>query len=151
MTVAELHQKDIKSLTQLAQELEIEDIAGLRKQELIYRILRSQMDEDGLLGVEGVLEILPEGFGFLRSAPYNFLPGPDDIFVPPQVVHRDAMCNGDTVTGQARAPRDREHYLSLVQVDTLNGADTETARLRIHFDNLTPYYAGGALAPRNGA
>ena len=140
MTVAELHQKDIKSLTQLAYDLEIEDISGLRKQELIFRILRSQADEEGLLTVEGVLEILPEGFGFLRSPVYNYLPGPDDIYISPQLVRRNGIRNGDTVTGQARSPKDRENYFSLVRVNTVNFDAIEVARTCIHFDNLTPFY-----------
>ena len=140
MTTAELHKKDIKSLAQLALDLEIEDIGGLRKQELIFKILRSQADEQGMLGVEGVLEILPEGFGFLRSQIYNYLPGRDDIFVPPQLVKRHAIRNGDTVQGMARAPRDRENYFSLKTVETLNRTDPEVARDRIAFDSLTPYY-----------
>ncbi|MCY4596609.1 MAG: Rho termination factor N-terminal domain-containing protein, partial [Bryobacterales bacterium] len=113
MTIGELHQKDIKSLTQMALDLEIEDVSGLRKQDLIFRILQSQVDEDGMLGVEGVLEILPEGFGFLRSRIYNYLPGRDDIFVAPQLVYDYAIRNGDTVEGEARMPRDRENYFSL--------------------------------------
>ena len=140
MTVAELHQKDIKSLIQLAYDLEIEGIGGLRKQELIFRILRSQADEEGLLAVEGVLEILPEGFGFLRSPVYNYLPGPDDIYVAPQLVRRNGIRNGDTIVGHARAPKDRENYFSLVRVNTVNFDDIEAARSRIHFDNLTPFY-----------
>ena len=140
MTTVELHKKDIKSLTQLANDLNIDDIGGLRKQELIFKILRSQTDEDGMLGVEGVLEILPEGFGFLRSQIYNYLPGRDDIFVPPQLVQSHSIRNGDTVRGQARAPRDRENYFSLASVETLNSADPEVARERIAFDSLTPYY-----------
>lgn len=140
MTIAELHQKDIKSLTQLARELEIENIGGLRRQELIFKILRSQTDEEGLLGVEGVLEILPEGFGFLRSPVYNYLPGANDIYVAPQLVRRYGIRNGDTVTGQARSPRDRENYFSMVRVNALNFEDVEVARIRIHYDNLTPYY-----------
>ncbi len=140
MTTAELHTKDIKSLTQLADDLKIEDIGGLRKQELIYKILRSQTDEDGMLGVEGVLEILPEGFGFLRSQIYNYLPGRDDIFVPPQLVQRHSIRNGDTVKGQARAPKDRENYFSLTSVESLNYAGPEVAQERIAFDSLTPYY-----------
>ncbi len=140
MTVGELHKKDIRSLLRLAQELEIEDIGGLRKQELIFKILRSQSGEDGLLGVEGVLEILPEGFGFLRSPIYNYLPGRDDVFVSPQMVRRNGIRNGDTVIGQARAPQERENYFSLTDVDSLNHGSPETARSRIHFDNLTPFY-----------
>ena len=140
MTMVELHKKDIKSLTQLATDLKIDDIGGLRKQELIFKILRSQTDEDGMLGVEGVLEILPEGFGFLRSQIYNYLPGRDDIFVPPNLVQRHSIRNGDTVRGQARAPKNREHYFSLTSVETLNNADPDVARDRIAFDSLTPYY-----------
>ena len=140
MTVGELHKKDIRSLIRLAQDLEVEEIGGLRKQELIFKILRSQSGDDGLLGVEGVLEILPEGFGFLRSPIYNYLPGRDDVFVSPKVVRHNGIRNGDTVVGQARAPQERQNYFSLVEVESLNRSSTEQARLRIHFDNLTPYY-----------
>ncbi len=140
MNIGELHQKDIKSLNQMALDLDIEDVSGLRKQDLIFRILESQLDEDGMLGVEGVLEILPEGFGFLRSRISNYLPGRDDIFVPPQLVYDYAIRNGDTVEGQARVPRDRENYFSLMEVSALNHANPEEARLRIDFDSLTPFY-----------
>ncbi|MDE0106666.1 MAG: transcription termination factor Rho [Bryobacterales bacterium] len=140
MTIGELHQKDIKSLTQMALDLDIEDVSGLRKQDLIFRILQSQVDEDGMLGVEGVLEILPEGFGFLRSRIYNYLPGRDDVFVSPQLVYDYAIRNGDTVEGEARMPRDRENYFSLTNVAALNHADPDEARERIDFDSLTPFY-----------
>ena len=140
MTIAELHKEDIGTLAKLARELKIDRIGGLRKGELIFRILRAQADENGHIDIEGVLEILPEGFGFLRSAIYNYLPGRDDIFVSPQVVHKNGIRNGDTVTGHARAPRDRENYFSLVDVKALNYDPPEKARARIHFDNLTPYY-----------
>ena len=140
MTLAELHKENIGSLTNLARELEIEDIGGLRKQELIFKILHSQADDDGLIGIEGVLEILPEGFGFLRSPIYNYLPGRDDIFVSPQLVRTNGIRNGDTVAGQARAPQERENYFSLVGVNTLNYDALDKARSRIHFDNLTPFY-----------
>ena len=140
MTIGELHQKDIESLTQIAVDLDIEDVSGLRKQDLIFRILKSQVDEDGMLGVEGVLEILPEGFGFLRSRIYNYLPGRDDVFVSPQLVYDFAIRNGDTVEGEARMPRDRENYFSLTNVAALNHADPEEARERIDFDSLTPFY-----------
>ena len=128
------------SLAKRARELEIDGIGGLRKQELIFKILRSQADENGLVDIEGVLEILPEGFGFLRSSIYNYLPGRDDIFVSPRTVRNNGIRNGDTVTGQARAPQDRENYFSLVGVKALNYDLPENARSRIHFDNLTPYY-----------
>jgi len=140
MTIGELHQKDIESLTQMAVDLDIEDVSGLRKQDLIFRILKSQVDEDGMLGVEGVLEILPEGFGFLRSRIYNYLPGRDDVFVSPQLVYDYAIRNGDTVEGEARMPRDRENYFSLTNVAALNHADPDEARERIDFDSLTPFY-----------
>ena len=140
MTIGELHQKDIESLTQMAVDLDIEDVSGLRKQDLIFKILKSQVDEDGMLGVEGVLEILPEGFGFLRSRIYNYLPGRDDVFVSPQLVYDYAIRNGDTVEGEARMPRDRENYFSLTNVAALNHADPEEARERIDFDSLTPFY-----------
>ena len=140
MTIGELHQKDIESLTQMALDLDIEDVSGLRKQDLIFRILKSQVDEDGMLGVEGVLEILPEGFGFLRSRIYNYLPGRDDVFVSPQLVYDYAIRNGDTVEGEARMPRERENYFSLTNVAALNHADPDEARERIDFDSLTPFY-----------
>ena len=140
MTIAELHQKDIKSLTQMALDLDIEDVGGLRKQDLIFKILQSQVDEEGMLGVEGVLEILPEGFGFLRSLIHNYLPARDDVFVSPQLVYDYAIRNGDTVEGDARMPRDRENYFTLTGVAALNRADPEEARARIDFDSLTPFY-----------
>ena len=145
MTVGDLHKKDIRSLIELARDLEVEDIGGLPKQELIFKILRSQAGEGGLMGVEGVLEILPEGFGFLRSPIYNYLPGRDDVFVSPQLVRRNGIRNGDTVVGQARGPQERENYLSLVEVDSLNRGSPDEARSRIHFDNLTPFYPQSRL------
>ena len=140
MTSAQLRQQDIKSLARLARSLEIEGVGSLRKHELIFRILQAQADDDGLLGVEGVMEILPEGFGFLRSPASNYLPGRDDVFVPPELLRKHQIRNGDTVRGKSRAPRQRENYFSLVSVDALNGCDLDEARYRIDFDSLTPYY-----------
>ncbi len=140
MTVAELHRQDINSLTRIANELDIEDVGVLQKQELILTILASQTDEEGLLFVEGVLEMLPEGFGFLRSPIHNYLPGPTDIYVSPQLVRSNGIRNGDTVSGQARVPRDVESYFSLFQVTAVNFDEPEVAKSRINFDNLTPYY-----------
>lgn len=140
MTVAELHRQDINSLTRIANELDIEDFGVLQKQELILTILASQTDEEGLLSVEGVLEMLPEGFGFLRSPIHNYLPGPADIYVSPQLVRSNGIRNGDTVSGQARVPRDVESYFSLFQVTAVNFDEPEVAKSRINFDNLTPYY-----------
>ncbi len=124
----------------MAYELGLEGTASLRKQELIFRILRAETEDEGLLFVEGVLEILPEGFGFLRSPDYNYLPGPDDIYVSQQLVRRNSIRNGDTVSGQARTPRDRENYFSMVRVDAINFESPEVSKNKIHFDNLTPYY-----------
>ncbi len=140
MTVAELHRQDINSLTRIANELDIEDVGVLQKQELILTILASQTDDEGLLFVEGVLEMLPEGFGFLRSPIHNYLPGPTDIYVSPQLVRSNGIRNGDTVSGQARVPRDVESYFSLFQVTAVNFDEPEVAKSRINFDNLTPYY-----------
>ena len=140
MTITELHQKDITALSELAYELGLEGVGSLRKQELIFRILRAQTEDEGLLFVEGSLEILPEGFGFLRSPEYNYLPGPDDIYVSQQIVRRNGIRNGDTVSGQARPPRDRENYFSLLRVDAINFESPEVAKHKIHFDNLTPLY-----------
>ena len=140
MTVTELHEKDITALTEMAYELGLEGVASLRKQELIFRILRAETEDEGLLFVEGVLEILPEGFGFLRSSDYNYLPGPDDIYVSQPLVRRNSIRNGDTVSGQARTPRDRENYFSMVRVDAINFEFPEVSKNKIHFDNLTPYY-----------
>ncbi len=124
----------------MAYERGLEGTASLRKQELIFRILRAETEDEGLLFVEGVLEILPEGFGFLRSPDYNYLPGPDDIYVSQQLVRRNSIRNGDTVSGQARTPRDRENYFSMVRVDAINFESPEVSKNKIHFDNLTPYY-----------
>ncbi len=140
MTITELHQKDITTLSELAYDLGLEGIGSLRKQELIFRILRAQTEDEGLLFVEGSLEILPEGFGFLRSPEHNYLPGPDDIYVSQQIVRRNGVRNGDTVSGQARPPGDRENYFSLLRVDAINFEPPEVARSKIHFDNLTPLY-----------
>ncbi len=140
MTITELHQKDITTLSELAYDLGLEGIGSLRKQELIFRILRAQTEDEGLLFVEGSLEILPEGFGFLRSPEYNYLPGPDDIYVAQQIVRRNGIRNGDTVSGQARPPKDRENYFSLIRVDAINFEPPEVAKTKIHFDNLTPLY-----------
>ncbi len=140
MDLAELHQKDFASLTKTALDLGIEDAGGLRRQDLIYRILRSQVGEGGLIRVEGVLEVLPEGFGFLRSRLYNYLPGRGDVFVAPRLLREHAIRNGDTVSGEAREPRERQNYFSLQNVSELNHEEPEVARWRIDFDSLTPYY-----------
>jgi transcription termination factor Rho len=127
-------------LIQLAKDLGISGISGLKKQELIFRILEGQARKNGHLFGEGVLEVLPDGFGFLRSPIYNYLPGPDDIYVSPSQIKRFALKTGDTISGQIRSPKDGEKYFALLKVEAINFESPEVARERIHFDNLTPLY-----------
>ena len=140
MTISELKKKSITELGAMARELEITGTGTMRKQELIFRILRAGADENGLVAAEGVLEVLNEGFGFLRSPDYNYLAGPDDIYVSPNQVRRGALRTGDTIAGQARPPRDGENYFALVQVDSVNFEAPEVSKKKILYDNLTPYY-----------
>ncbi len=130
----------IDELTELARKLDISGISGLRKQELIFRILESQAERRGLIFAEGVLEILPEGYGFLRSPEYNYLPGPDDVYVSPSQIGRFSLLTGDTVTGQVRYPKEDEKYFALIKVEAINHKDPESSRDRIFFENLTPLY-----------
>ena len=140
MTIAELKEKNITGLTQVARALEIPGVSGLRKQELIFAILQAQAEKEGLIFAEGVLETLPEGFGFLRSPDYNYLPGPDDIYVSPTQIRRFDLRTGDTISGQVRSPKDGENYFALVRVDAISFEPPEKARQKVLFDNLTPYY-----------
>ncbi len=135
MSITELHAK--------AQELDIEAISGLRKQELLFKILQAQAESSGLIFSEGVLEVLPEGFGFLRAPEYNYLAGPDDIYVSPSQIRRFDLRTGDTVTGQVRPPREGERYFALIKVQATNFEPPEVARRKILFDNLTPLYPEG--------
>ncbi len=113
----------IDELTELARKLEIAGVSGLRKQELIFRILESQAERKGLIFAEGVLEVLPEGYGFLRSPEYNYLPGPDDVYVSPSQISRFSLLTGDTVTGQVRYPKEDEKYFALIKVEAINHED----------------------------
>ena len=141
MTISELKQKSIRELGAIARELAITGTGTMRKQELIFRILRaSTTDENGLIQTDGVLEVLQEGFGFLRSPDYNYLAGPDDIYVSPNQVRRGALRTGDTIAGQARPPREGENYFALVQIDSVNSEVPELSKKKILYDNLTPYY-----------
>jgi len=140
MTIADLKEKNITELTKVARELELPGVSGLRKQELIFAILQAQAEKEGLIFAEGVLETLPEGFGFLRSPDYNYLPGPDDIYVSPTQIRRFDLRTGDTISGQVRSPKDGENYFALVRVDAISFESPEKARQKILFDNLTPYY-----------
>jgi len=140
MNVAELKEQKISKLTQMAKELNIDRAAGMRKQELIFALLQAQIEKDGLIYGEGTLEILPDGFGFLRAPDYNYLPGPDDIYVSPSQIRRFNLRTGDTVSGQIRQPKDSERYFALLKVEGVNYEDPEVARDKILFDNLTPLY-----------
>ncbi len=140
MNIVELKEKSIAELTAMADELKVEGVSGLRKQELIFAILQAQTEKNGMIFGEGVLEILPDGFGFLRAPDYNYLPGPDDIYVSPSQIRRFSIRTGDTVSGQIRPPKEGERYFALLKVDAINYEDPEISRTKILFDNLTPYY-----------
>jgi len=140
MNLKELKEKKISELTAMARDLNVEGASGLRKQDLIFAILQAQAEKEGLIYGEGVLEILPDGFGFLRAPDYNYLPGPDDIYVSPSQIRRFNLRTGDTVAGQIRPPKEAERYFALLKVEALNYEDPEAARDKILFDNLTPLY-----------
>ncbi|MBI4746263.1 MAG: Rho termination factor N-terminal domain-containing protein, partial [Deltaproteobacteria bacterium] len=140
MNLKELKEKKINELTALAREFNIEGAAGMRRQDLIFALLQAQTDKNGMISSEGVLEILPDGFGFLRAPDYNYLPGPDDIYVSPSQIRRFNLKTGDTVSGQIRPPKESEKYFALLKVDKVNFEDPEVARDKILFDNLTPLY-----------
>jgi transcription termination factor Rho len=138
--IAELKSKSITELHEMAEELEITNFSGLRKQDLMFRIEQNLLDSDVVLRGEGVLEILPEGYGFLRSQDWNYLYGPDDIYVSPSQIKRFDLRTGDTILGQVRPPKEGERYLALLKVEEVNGDDPEKAKHRIAFDNLRPRY-----------
>ncbi len=130
----------VEEVARLAREMGLTGVSGLRKQDLIFQVLRAQTERKGLVFAEGVLEILPEGYGFLRSAEYNYLPGPDDIYVSPSQINRFALLTGDTVSGQVRYPKEDEKYFALIKVEAINYEDPDKSRERIFFENLTPLY-----------
>jgi transcription termination factor Rho len=140
MDIADLKKKSITELAQMAQELNLDNAASLKKQDLIFKLLEAQTQRNGFINAEGVLEILPDGFGFLRSANYNYLPGPDDIYVSPSQIRRFNLRTGDTVTGQVRPPKEGERYFALLKVDTINFDPPEAVKTKVLFDNLTPVY-----------
>ncbi len=140
MNLAELKKKTISELNQLGKDLNIQGMSGLRKQELIFRLLEAQTQKDGFIFGEGVIEILPDGFGFLRSPSYNYLPGPDDIYVSPSQIRRFDLHTGDTISGQIRPPKESERYFALLKVEAINFEHPEAAKEKILFDNLTPLY-----------
>ena len=140
MNIVELKDQKISTLTQMAKTFNIHGAAGMRKQELIFALLQAQIEKDGMIYGEGTLEILPDGFGFLRAPDYNYLPGPDDIYVSPSQIRRFNLRTGDTVSGQIRQPKESERYFALLKVEAINYEDPEVAREKILFDNLTPLY-----------
>lgn len=140
MNLTELKEKNISELTSLARDMNIEGAAGLRKQELIFAILQTQSEKNGFIYGSGVLETLADGFGFLRAPDYNYLPGPDDIYVSPSQIRRFNLRTGDIVSGQIRPPKESERYFALLKVESVNYEDPEIARDKILFDNLTPIF-----------
>ena len=138
--LAALKEMNITQLNQLAKELGVEGTAGLRKQELIFKVLQGKAEKSGLIFSEGVLETLPEGFGFLRAPEYHYLPGPDDIYVSPSQIRRFDLRTGDTISGQVRPPKEGERYFALIKVEAINFEPPEASRDKIFFDNLTPLY-----------
>ena len=140
MNIVEIKRKPINELTVLAKELNVPGASGMRRQDLIFAILQTQAEKNGAIHGEGVLETLPDGFGFLRAVDYNYLPGPDDIYVSPSQIRRFNLRTGDTVSGEIRPPKEGEKYFALLKVDSVNFEGTEQARDKILFDNLTPLY-----------
>ncbi len=140
MNLQELKGKKISELNALARELNIEGASGMRKQDLIFALLNAQTEQNGMIFGEGVLETLPDGFGFLRAPDYNYLPGPDDIYVSPSQIRRFNLHTGDTVSGQIRPPKEGERYFALLKVESVNFESPDVAREKIFFDNLTPLY-----------
>jgi len=145
MDIAQLKEMNISALTQVAKDLNIQGASGMRKQELIFKILQAQTEKSGFIFSEGVLETLPDGFGFLRAPDYNYLPGPDDIYVSPSQIRKFDLRTGDTVSGQVRPPKDGERYFALIKVEAVNFEHPDEARNKIFFDNLTPLYPNERL------
>ena len=140
MNVSELQKLRIKELTELATKLEIESYSGMNRQELIVKILEAQIEKEGGVTARGVLEVLNEGYGFLRSPNFNYLPGPDDIYVSPSQIKRFGLRTGHEVSGQIRPPKSKERFYALLKVEEVNGKDPSELRKAILFDNLTPLY-----------
>src|SRR5213595_3190461 len=135
-----LKDMSISALTQIAKTMDVPGATGMRKQELIFKVLAAQTEKSGLIFSEGVLETLPDGFGFLRAPEYNYLPGPDDIYVSPSQIRKFDLRTGDTVSGQIRPPKEGERYFALIKVEAVNFVHPDVAREKIFFDNLTPLY-----------
>src|SRR3989304_908969 len=140
MNIDEIKRQPIGELTKLAKELDVASASGMRRQDLIFSILQAQAENNGVISGAGVLEILPDGFGFLRAVDYNYLPSPDDIYISPSQIRRFSLRTGDTIAGEVRPPKEGEKYFALLKVDTVNFESTDAARDKILFDNLTPLY-----------
>jgi transcription termination factor Rho len=140
-----LKEMSVTELTRIAKQLEVPGATGMRKQELIFEILRARAEKSGLIFSEGVLEVLPDGFGFLRAPDYNYLPGPDDIYVSPSQIRKFDLHTGDTVSGQIRSPKEGERYFALIKVEAVNFEPPERAREKVFFENLTPLYPQGRI------
>ena len=140
LDIVQLKSMKIAELTELAKKLKIEDISGMKKHDLIFKILQAKIEKNGLAYGEGVLEVLEDGFGFLRSPDYNYLPCPDDIYVSPSQIRRFSLRTGDTISGQIRPPKEGERYFALLKVEAVNFGNPESAKNNIFFENLTPLY-----------
>ena len=140
LNIGELKEMNIQKLTQVAKDLAVDGATGKRKQDLIFQILRAQTEQSGFIFSEGVLEVLPDGFGFLRAPDYNYLPGPDDIYVSPSQIRKFDLQTGDTVSGQIRPPKEGERYFALIKVEAVNFESPDQARDKLFFENLTPLY-----------
>jgi transcription termination factor Rho len=145
MNIIDLKEKKINELNKLAKQFNVEGASGMRKQDLIFAILQAQTEKNGLIYGEGVLETLPDGFGFLRSPDFNYLPGPDDIYVSPSQIRRFNLRTGDTIAGQIRPPKEGERYFALLKVEAVNYEEPDLAREKILFDNLTPLYPNNRI------
>jgi transcription termination factor Rho len=145
LNINDLKDMSIQGLTQIAKDLAVTGATGMRKQDLIFQILKAQTEQSGLLFSEGVLETLPDGYGFLRAPDYNYLPGPDDIYVSPSQIRKFDLHTGDTVSGQIRSPKEGERYFALIKVEAVNFEAPDQAREKLFFENLTPLYPEAAL------
>ena len=140
LDIAKLKKMNISTLAAVAKELDVVGATGMRKQDLIFKILQAQTEKSGLIFSEGVLECLPDGFGFLRAPDYNYLPGPDDIYVSPSQIRKFDLRTGDTISGQIRPPKEGERYFALIKVEAINFESPEESKNKVFFDNLTPLY-----------
>ena len=140
LNITDLKDLSIQKLTQIAKDMTVSGATGMRKQELIFQILKAQTEQSGFIFSEGVLEVLPDGFGFLRAPDYNYLPGPDDIYVSPSQIRKFDLQTGDTVSGQIRPPKEGERYFALIKVEAVNFEAPDQAREKLFFENLTPLY-----------